>query len=73
MKERSSSSEGESGGDSQDAFLSQEDRLGKAGAAMVTIPKAEKDVDDFDVRPATQCHTGSTGCIVLQHSLQFAC
>ncbi len=49
-KETSLISEGESGSDCQDAFLSQEDRLGKAGAAIVTIPKAEKDVDDFDVR-----------------------
>ncbi|CAL5224442.1 g7128 [Coccomyxa viridis] len=48
-KETSLISEGESGSDCQDAFLSQEDRLGKAGAAIVTIPKAEKNVDDFDV------------------------
>ena len=49
-KESSLTSEVESGSDCQDAFLSQEDHPGKAGAAIVTIPKAEKDVDDFDVR-----------------------
>ena len=49
-KESSLISESESGSGCQDAFLSQDERLGKAGAAIVTIPKAEKDVDDFDVR-----------------------
>ena len=48
-KGKSSISECDSGSDSQDAFLSQE-LPGEAGAAIVTIPKAEKDVDDFDVR-----------------------
>ena len=58
VKERSSTSDGESGRECQNAFLSQADRLGKAGAAIVTIPKAEKDVDDFDVRSATHCIYG---------------
>lgn len=53
-KESSITSEGESGSGSQDALISQEERLGKAGAAVVNIPKAEKDVDDFDVRSNTQ-------------------
>ena len=55
VKGNLSTSESESS-DSQDAFPSQE-LLG--GAAVVTTPKAEKDVDDFDVR----------FCILLHASL----
>ncbi len=67
-------SEVESGSDCQDAFLSQEDRLGKAGAAILTIPKAEKDVDDFDVRSADQivcCGPVEGGVISLACNLSF--
>lgn len=49
VKEGFSTSESDSGNDSQDAFRSKEQRPCEAGAAIVTIPKAEKDVDDFDV------------------------
>ena len=50
-KEGFSTSESDSGNDSQNAFRSKEQRPCEAGAAIVTIPKAEKDVDDFDVSP----------------------
>lgn len=44
IKEGFSTSESDSGDNSQDAFATKEQT-----AAMLTIPKAEKDVDDFDV------------------------
>lgn len=50
-KEGFSTSESDSGNDSQNALRSKEQRPCEAGAAIVTIPKAEKDVDDFDVSP----------------------
>ena len=40
----------ESGNDSEKGFGSKLEHRTESGAAMVTIPKAEKDVDDFDVR-----------------------
>ena len=67
VKEGFSTSESDSANDSQDAFRSKEQRPCEAGAAIVTIPKAEKDVDDFDVSPAILffpiCPI-ATGCLV---------
>ena len=40
----------ESGNDSEKGFGSKQEHRAESGAAMVTIPKVEKDVDDFDVR-----------------------
>ena len=38
------------GSETERGFCSKQECRAESGAAMVTIPKAEKDVDDFDVR-----------------------